>query len=82
VDVNEIIEQLEDIGGASPVYQKGGLIMSIPDAVAKVLKRHFGGKETGRRNRNSYYDVCPDCGGRIEHAGGCEVCHQCGFSKC
>jgi len=82
VDVNEIIEQLEDIGGASPVYQKGGLIMSIPDAIAKVLKHHFDGKGKHRRNRNSYYDVCPDCGGRIEHAGGCEVCHGCGFSKC
>jgi ribonucleoside-diphosphate reductase alpha chain len=82
VDVNEIIEQLEDIGGASPVYQKGGLIMSIPDAIAKVLKSHFGSNDRLRRNRNSYYDICPDCGGRVEHAGGCEVCHGCGFSKC
>jgi len=82
VDVGDIIDQLEGIGGASQVYQKGGLITSIPDAIAKVLQSHFGGKDRVRRNRNTYYDVCPDCGGRIEHAGGCEVCHQCGFSKC
>ncbi len=25
---------------------------------------------------------CPDCGGAIEHAEGCEVCRFCGFTKC
>jgi len=25
---------------------------------------------------------CPECGGAIEHEGGCIVCHSCGYSKC
>lgn len=26
---------------------------------------------------------CPECGAsNYEHAGGCELCHSCGFSKC
>lgn len=25
---------------------------------------------------------CPDCGGAVEHAEGCEVCRFCGFTKC
>jgi ribonucleoside-diphosphate reductase alpha chain len=25
---------------------------------------------------------CPDCGGKVEHEGGCVVCRSCGFSKC
>ncbi len=27
-------------------------------------------------------DLCPDCGAAIRHAGGCVVCHSCGYSKC
>ena len=26
--------------------------------------------------------ACPDCGGPVEHEGGCCVCRVCGFSEC
>jgi ribonucleoside-diphosphate reductase alpha chain len=26
--------------------------------------------------------ACPDCGGPVEHEGGCMVCHACGYSEC
>lgn len=26
--------------------------------------------------------ACPECGGTVEHEGGCAVCHNCGFTKC
>ena len=26
--------------------------------------------------------VCPECGGKVEHEGGCVVCRGCGFSRC
>jgi ribonucleoside-diphosphate reductase alpha chain len=26
--------------------------------------------------------TCPECGGTTQHEGGCEVCHNCGFTKC
>lgn len=26
--------------------------------------------------------VCPECGGPVEHEGGCVICRNCGFSKC
>jgi len=43
IGVDKIIEQLVGIGGSSPVnFPEGGLIMSIPDAIAKVLNKHFG----------------------------------------
>jgi ribonucleoside-diphosphate reductase alpha chain len=29
-----------------------------------------------------YCPQCPECGGMMEHEGGCAVCHSCGFSKC
>ncbi|MGI6736139.1 MAG: vitamin B12-dependent ribonucleotide reductase [Anaerovoracaceae bacterium] len=25
---------------------------------------------------------CPECGGVVEHEGGCVICRSCGFSKC
>ncbi|MBQ2770429.1 MAG: vitamin B12-dependent ribonucleotide reductase [Clostridia bacterium] len=25
---------------------------------------------------------CPECGGPVEHEGGCVICRSCGFSKC
>ncbi|MFQ5466369.1 MAG: vitamin B12-dependent ribonucleotide reductase, partial [Thermodesulfobacteriota bacterium] len=26
--------------------------------------------------------ACPDCGGAVEHADGCAVCRDCGYSEC
>ena len=26
--------------------------------------------------------ICPECGGPVEHEGGCVICRNCGFSKC
>ena len=81
INVDDIIDQLVGIGGASPIYQEGEMVMSIPDAIAKVLKKHFG---NGHRkiDRDVNLEACPDCGGRIRHESGCFVCPDCGFSKC
>ena len=46
VDVRDVVEQLEAIGGSSPVFSGGRVIMSVPDAIAKVLRSHF--VENGR----------------------------------
>ena len=81
VAVDKIIEQLIGIGGSSPVFGNGELIMSIPDAIAKVLKKHFGnGKREPIKDINLEY--CPDCGAKLEYKEGCILCRECGFSKC
>jgi len=82
IAVDKIIEQLFGIGGASQVFQEGGLIMSIPDAVAKVLKKHFGTDQSANHDRDLTLEFCPDCGAKLDHDSGCVVCSQCGFSKC
>jgi len=82
IAVDKIIEQLMEIGGASQVFQEGGRIMSIPDAIAKVLNKHFGTNQNANRDRDLTYEFCPDCGTKLDHDSGCVVCSQCGFSKC
>jgi len=87
VSVKNVAEQLEGIGGASPVFSDGKLIMSIPDAIAAVLRKHFVSAEnpTGKKAKTFDIDLerCPDCGSRaLAFEQGCITCRSCGFSKC
>ncbi|MFH1701085.1 MAG: vitamin B12-dependent ribonucleotide reductase [Candidatus Zixiibacteriota bacterium] len=83
IPVDRIVKQLKGIGGASPVFGNGGLISSIPDAIAIVLHKNFGDGKTIKHNTTDLgTEFCPDCGMRIEHESGCLVCRSCGYSKC
>ncbi len=82
VPVDNIVAQLKGIGGSSPVFGNGGLISSIPDAIAIVLNNQFGGGKAIEKDIDINLEFCPDCGARIEHESGCVVCRSCGFSKC
>ena len=82
VPVEMVIEQLKGIGGASPVFGSGGLISSIPDAIAHVLHKQFGNGKKMEKEFDLAQEFCPDCHSRIEHEGGCLVCRSCGYSKC
>jgi ribonucleoside-diphosphate reductase alpha chain len=33
-------------------------------------------------NMNPLIGDCPECGGQLEHASGCDSCRDCGYSKC
>jgi len=89
VSVEDVVEQLEGIGGSSQVYSGGTLIMSIPDAIAKLLKKHFITQEVAQTQASSTivkdlnFERCPDCGDRtLVFEQGCMNCKSCGFSKC
>jgi ribonucleoside-diphosphate reductase alpha chain len=82
IGLDQIIGQLIGIGGASPVFQEGGLIMSIPDAIAKVLTKHFGDGKNFNSDKDLSLERCPDCGAKLEYDGGCVMCRSCGYSKC
>jgi ribonucleoside-diphosphate reductase alpha chain len=88
VSVKDVVEQLEGIGGSSPVFSEGKLVMSIPDAIATVLKKHFvqaveNSTESARRTVDLNLERCPDCGDRaLAFEQGCMTCRSCGFSKC
>jgi ribonucleoside-diphosphate reductase alpha chain len=85
--VKDVVEQLEGIGGASPVFSEGKLVMSIPDAIAAVLRKHFiianNQEKANKRAIDIGLERCPDCGSRaLAFEQGCVVCKNCGFSKC
>lgn len=85
VPVDKIIAQLKGICGEHPVFSKDGLILSIPDAMSRVLeKRYVKDKEVGKgKYENSLLgDICPECGQTISFEEGCMTCHFCGFTKC
>ncbi len=83
----EITKQLKGISCHQPAWAKGGKISSCADAIAKAVenfrqvKNDCGGN--GKKGEVAMMiGACPDCGGAVEHEGGCAVCHDCGFTKC
>jgi ribonucleoside-diphosphate reductase alpha chain len=86
VEVEKIVKQLEGIGGEYPVFQKDGLVLSIPDAISRVFRNRYmngKGKTSSSKASNSLMgEKCPECGQTISFEEGCMTCHFCGFSKC
>ncbi|MCB2146442.1 MAG: vitamin B12-dependent ribonucleotide reductase [Deltaproteobacteria bacterium] len=83
VTVDKVVEQLKGIGGEHPIFQNGGLVLSIPDAIARVLEQHYLKDEKMKRQGGSLMgEVCPECSQTISFEEGCMTCHFCGFTKC
>ena len=84
--MDKIVEQVKGIGGEHPVFQEGGLVLSIPDAIGRVLEKHYlkdnkNPKINGHRH-SLLGGVCPECSQTISYEEGCATCHFCGYSKC
>jgi len=86
IEVEEIIGQIRGIRGEHAVFQDGGLVYSIPDAIAKVLEKRYMPKGNGngkKKHRNCVKsDSCPECGQTVTFEEGCKTCHSCGYTKC
>ncbi len=86
VHVENIVSQLKGIGGEHPVFQKDGLVLSIPDAIGRVLEKRYlkDGKSKGplKYEKSLLGETCPECGQTISFEEGCMTCHFCGFTKC
>jgi len=86
VKVGKIVDQLKGIGGEHPVFQKDGLVLSIPDAIGRVLENRYLQNQnsmSSHKYKNSLSgEICPECGQTISFEEGCMTCHFCGFTKC
>ena len=87
VDVDPLIKQLKGIRCPSPVWNKGELILSCEDAIARTMERYMNDNPKSQKSVSSggtagAGNLCPDCGQTLELQEGCATCHSCGFSKC
>jgi len=86
VEVKQIVDQLKGISGEQPIFQEGGLVLSIPDAIARVLERRYllknGISPQNRQVNTLMGTTCPECSQTVSFEEGCQVCHFCGYTKC
>lgn len=89
IKVEKVVEQLKGIGGEHPIFQNGGIVRSIPDAISQVLENRYLGGRNGRKNRKPggvdkdlMGTACPECGEALSFEEACILCHFCGYSKC
>jgi ribonucleoside-diphosphate reductase alpha chain len=98
VEVEAVLKQLKGIRCPAPLWDKGDMVLSCPDAIGKAISRFSGiGKksavkgaaeltepqpEAGKRSNREMAGNCPDCGGTLEYVEDCVLCRSCGYSKC
>jgi ribonucleoside-diphosphate reductase alpha chain len=84
IQAQQVIKQLQGISCHSPSGFGENKIMSCADAVAKAIQSHIlaNGGKVQHVKRSFLRGACPECGGIVEHEGGCAVCHACGYSEC
>jgi ribonucleoside-diphosphate reductase alpha chain len=88
VQVNQVVKQLVDISCHSQSGFGENRIRSCADAVARAIQQHTSSNGHGEaevqeiEKTSPFKGACPECGGIVEHEGGCSVCHACGYSEC
>ncbi len=85
LDADPILRQLGGISCHKPFGFGKNKIVSCADAIAKAVQQHMessGTCCTPCDEKHQMFGACPECGGVVEHEGGCCVCHACGYSEC
>ena len=82
VELDAVIKQISGIRCPNPHWSNGGQVLSCPDAISKVLAEAAQLNLSDQTQDGVTMGSCPDCGGSIDHEGGCAVCRACGFSRC
>lgn len=92
-----VVEQLRGIGGRSSIGFGEQRVLSVVDALAKLLESNYlpggersaGGDHVGATAGSAeagaevLMEICPECQEyAFEFAEGCGKCHSCGYSTC
>jgi ribonucleoside-diphosphate reductase alpha chain len=95
-EVREVASSLNKVTATHAVWFNEKLLTSPEQAVAECLllidRRLKGLPESERQmlkttvesetKMGALIGECPECGGQLEHASGCDSCRDCGYSKC
>jgi ribonucleoside-diphosphate reductase alpha chain len=82
VQARQAVKQLIGITCHKPSGFGDNRITSCADAVAKAIQTHMAEHGMDDLQHATNGGACPECGGVVEHEGGCCVCHACGYSEC
>ncbi len=82
IQARQSVKQLIGITCHKPAGFGDNRITSCADAVAKAIQMHMAQHGEIDIEHANNGGACPDCGGPVEHEGGCCVCHACGYSEC
>ncbi|GFO66126.1 vitamin B12-dependent ribonucleotide reductase [Geomonas paludis] len=84
VQARQVVKQLLGISCHSPSGFGDNKVLSCADAVAKAIQSHLAltGHAEIIEAPSFERGACPECGGVVEHEGGCAVCRVCGYSEC
>ncbi len=86
--LEEVISQLARIGGGQPTGFGPSKVLSLPDALARVLSEHIGeaagvGLHGAPPAPRQIGDLCRECGqATAVYEEGCKKCLSCGFTEC
>jgi ribonucleoside-diphosphate reductase alpha chain len=56
-------------------------LRNLPSSERQILKS-MAVELKNESSMSSMIGECPECGGQLEHASGCDSCRDCGYSKC
>ena len=56
-------------------------LKNLPSSERQILKA-TAAEMHSESSMSSMVGDCPECGGQLEHASGCDSCRDCGYSKC
>ncbi|MGB9781082.1 adenosylcobalamin-dependent ribonucleoside-diphosphate reductase [Caldanaerobacter sp.] len=83
VAVEDIIEQLIGIGGATTIGFGENRVLSVPDAIGKALRNGYEQQGNSVKVAATNVDICPVCGmATFVYTEGCKTCLNCGYSQC
>ncbi|MBW2477556.1 MAG: vitamin B12-dependent ribonucleotide reductase [Deltaproteobacteria bacterium] len=82
VQARQAVKQMIGITCHKPSGFGDNRITSCADAVAKAIQMHMVEHGDLDLTHAANGGACPECGGPVEHEGGCCVCHVCGYSEC
>ncbi|MEA3464592.1 MAG: vitamin B12-dependent ribonucleotide reductase [Thermodesulfobacteriota bacterium] len=82
VQARQTVKQLVGISCHKPAGFGANRVTSCADALAKAIQMHMHTENEESQQYIAGGGACPECGGPVEHEGGCSVCHACGYSEC